>query len=280
MKAVAGVDLKSSRELPHEEEQTALPAAETQLYAAEIDKAKRRYPNLLVQIQQSDCFAALWQDEGGTCPLIHCELRAACQETHNAVHDPAPAPVVEKPAAPAATVKSKKNLFGHDKVKRRGLGSITDKKRNKWLGTGKYQRQGYVSMGRPVDQALGHLIAGLGNPTILPKGWHHTQFEEHYKKLGRLLLSQTSSYTSVMVDGRVLLRFWTNAGGCAIVDFAPEIRTIVTAFKPLGRPVPVPDGSKKKLAPCEYRTQLNLGSTTHKEMLTLLGAQICMAYKL
>jgi hypothetical protein len=277
MKAVAGVELKSSRELPHEEDHAAVVTEEQ--YAAAIDQAARRHPGLIVQIKQSECFASMWQDESGVCPEVQCNLRAACQEAYNAVHDPAVA-VAAQPAKPVVAPKATKKLFGGDKVKRRGLGNITDKKRNKWQGTGKYQRQGYVSMGRPVDQALGHLIEGLGNPTILPKGWHHTQFDEHYKKLGRLLLSQTSSYTSVMVDGRVLLRFWTNAGGCAIVDFAPDIHAIVTAFKPLGRAVPVPDGSRKKLAPCEYRSQLNLGATTHKEMLTLLGAQIRMAYKL
>ena len=135
-------------------------------------------------------------------------------------------------------------------------------------------------MGRPVDKALAHLLEGLGNPPILPKGWHHTQFDEHYSKLGRMLVSQTTSYTSVMVDGNVLLRFWTNAGGCALIDFDPAITGLFAAFKTHTRITEIPPGSKKKLAPCTHRVLLGLGATTHQEILALLGAQIRMAYKL
>lgn len=270
MKVVAGLEIVSSRDIGLDDSEVLIQPDGNFIYVDAIVKAKRKYSEHSVRIAQSECFAVLWKDEAGECLMTECELRGACQEAYIIANNPSEI-VEETQNVVRSTRKIKEEKAKHRKLRKGPL-----QERNKWQGTGKYTRQGYTQLGRPVDTALRYLIDGLGNPPTLPKGWHHVHFDEHYKKLGRLLISQSASYTSVMIDGKVVLRFWTNSNYSSLIDFSTEIYAIMQVFKKVGQIVSVTDGNRKKLFPCEYRTSLGFGGSLHEELLRGIGRQIQM----
>ena len=274
-----GTEIVTSRELPPEDD-LSVPTEEVdrKLYTKEITRAKKQYKDLAAEIHNSECFAVMWKDESGECPMQECALRHACKDVYTAVNFPSafhvPLPSLRAVKDTDVPVPSKK-LLGFDVTNR----NLKPKKPyKKWKGTGKYTRQGYKAQGRPVDVALSHLLKGLGNPPNTD-GAHFTKLAELHTKLGPILINQTASYTALIVNSRPILRWWTNAGSCATIDFAPELYNLITASKLFPKTVAIPQTSKKKLAPCEHRAKLTFGSSTYEEQLAFLGAQIHMAFK-
>ncbi len=241
-----------------------------------VDEAWRRASDTLRPlIAKSTCFGHLWQDNTGPCPEApHCDIAQQCERVYLQVREPKP--VVPPEPAPAARPPTLSDP-GAPKPRRRGRPPKV--LRGKWKDTGKYQRLGYQNVGRPVDQALAHFIQALGSPAALPKVWSPIHFEKKYAALGRLVISQTASYTSVIIDGNTVVRFWTNAGNCALIDVVPELFKVVQTIKGTGSVYQVPAGCEKKLRPCSHRFELTFGASLCEDVLTMLAGVVKMAYR-
>lgn len=291
MKAVAGAPIEEKREVAQDVPAASQDPKQRPEYVAAISKAKKRHPQLAVLIEKTECFAVLWKDDVGICPNDGkngelCEIRSQCQQAWDEaqvrvrvaeeVEKVSPEIVEQVRVTEEKAQRKKARRKPRDK---RSLRHQEETTRGKWKGTGKYQRLGYQNLGRPVDHALVALIDALGKPKVLPKMWNPVDFKTKYGELGRIVLSQTVSYTSVICDGHTVLRFWTNAGGCAIIDIVPELVSPIGSIKGVGKVTAIPDGSKKKLRPCTHRFLLPFGSSTHKDTLGTIGNMVRMAFR-
>lgn len=263
------MSLKSIWVLDQETPVTATPASFTEA----TSHVKHRFPDLAELIDQTPCFAKLWKDEAGVCPETGCDIRLQCQNAW----EEAQVLVQIKPAQthsvspPVVKKKRRKRVVT--------IKTVEEKKRGKWKGSGKYQRLGYQSADRPVDRMLTLFLDAMGNPNKLPQYWSYKGFTEKYKQLGRLVLSQTASYTSVIVDGHSILRFWTNAGNCAIIDIVPELAKAVSSIKGMPALTEIPEGVRAKSKPCTHRFELTFRYPVCEGILKTIGAMLQMAYR-
>jgi hypothetical protein len=283
-------------------------------YLDAIKRAKQREPHQAAMIEQTQCFVKLWMENGELCPeRSRCGLAVQCEDGYKhalvqidtkhlapktqaqvpdlvAQHLPPIKPqkngnkkMISVPASQAKAAAKAQKAPAKPKKKRRKR-SEPSVARGKWRGTGKFNRLGYTSSGRPVDEALKAFLDGLGQPPRLPTVWSPVDFVVKYGHLGRLLISQTASYTRVLIDGRTVCNFWTNAGGCALVDLAEEL---VNAAKRIpGMPIidklghgqwkGLSQSSIKKAGTCSYRFELTFGGGPQTDILSALGAMIRM----
>lgn len=284
-------------------------------YLDAIKRAKQREPHMVATIEATPCFVKLWMENGEPCPeRERCGLAKQCEEGYKhalvqidtkhlapqkeaqvpdlvAQHLPPIKPqkqpgkkMISVPdlSTPKAKVAQPKKAPAKPKKKRkRSEPSVI---RGKWRGTGKFNRLGYTASGRPVDEALKAFLDGLGQPPRLPTVWSPVDFAVKYGHLGRLLISQTASYTRVLIDGRTVCNFWTNAGGCALIDLAEEL---VNAAKRIpGMPIidrlgagqwkGLSASTIKKAGSCTHRFELTFGGGPQTEILSALGAMIRM----
>lgn len=280
-----------------------------------VARAKSREPHNAQLMTDTGCFVVTWQDELGLCPERTCALRKQCEtgygeavyqisvsrpvsqlatvETTGAVlHTNGSSvstkksakkqiivPHIEAPPAPKAKakkVKAKPKKLVHKPRPKRAVNEIV---RGRWKGTGKFQRLGYQPLNRPVDHALATFLDALGQPARLPTQWSPTDFSLKFGHLGRIVLSQTASYTSIIVDGATVCRFWVNAGGCALIDINDVLVKAVKVIPGVPTVIPVSPGSAKKLAPCTHRFELAFGAGTPSGILETLANYIRMAYR-
>jgi len=207
-------------------------------------------------LDQQPCFGWCWRDDEGLCPVREeCDLKSFCERAYNMAtvekaHQ-AQKPPVDVPPLPPSDVPY----------------SVPQPIRNKWAGTKMYLRSGYADYGRPVDEFLAAFKAVIGEISEMPLVWHKKNFEQKYGG-ETFKLCATTSYHSIMKDGVVMVRFWTNAAKHALVDVAPElVPPLFRISKQLGsanphersqmeRPFTIPANSWKKLQPCTHRVRI------------------------
>lgn len=279
-----------------------------------IARAKSRDPAQAASMAETSCFIVTWKDQMGVCPERYCALRVQCQTGYeDALHQislarpvAATADVVEVGAtvlhtdassvAPASKKSNKKHIVvpqvPQPKPKvakpkaqqqpakpKRPRKKMHEIQRGRWKGTGKFKRLGYQPLNRPVDQALAVFLDALGQPKRLPTVWSPNDYAIKFGHLGRLVVSQTASYTSVIADGATVCRFWVNAGGCALIDIVDDLVNVVKTIPGITLVEPVPAGSAKKHSPCTHRFELAFGAGTPIAVLQTLANYIRMAYR-
>jgi hypothetical protein len=261
------------------------PDEREELFRLLIPTTKLRMaPELAMLVPKTDCFGRSWADQEGVCPVAtDCDLAKYCEHLYNEVGERIrlqnelkglPPAVLDQVLAQKAkdalreeVEDAKKRKLDKSKAPPAAPAPPRTPPRGIHKGTGKYQRLGYTYQGRPVDEALAVVLDRLGRPPVLPKNWNPTNFFKNYASLGRLVISQTASYTAFLVDGVTVMRFWTNAGTHALVDMVTEltdqVKQIITKKKGVVI-AQVPDGSKKKLKPCTFRLQMS-GTTDEQK---------------
>ena len=208
--------------------------------------AKKKYPSLRQLIDKQGCFSLSWFDPTGQCPQTECGVRLACSDAYVYMHTPRNRVIA--PTVPMAAA----GPVGPPKAP--------------------------VLAGQERGRAIEALLEGLGQPPKLPAAWHHLHFETRYKPLGRLLVSQAPSFTTVLLDGAILLRIWTNTTTKALIDIAPELETLVKTSSPRQRLIPIPPTVLKKSRPCRQRFTLAFNAGSNEEYLRALGEKIRMAF--
>lgn len=256
--------------------------------AHSLERVKQKSLVLWQQVQdnirdpETACFGEMWYDaaSGGLCPLDgtngnkNCDIRQYCE----GAYVEAQARIFARKEAALTSVLITV-LPVKEKAKRSKFNIPAKIMRGKWNDTGKYQRTGYCAQNRPVDRALEQLVDVLGNPATLPKIWNPVNFNTKYGSLGKLVLSRTASYTSIIVDGQTVMRCWTNANNCMLVDVIGPLVLPLNSIKGLGKIILIPAGSVKKLRPCTHRFVLSFSSGLQLETIGAIGGFIRMFYK-
>jgi hypothetical protein len=245
---------------------------------------------LVAALDSTDCFGLFVIENEGVCPEAdHCALASYCQRAYQMTQVQAGqnvrAPIAEALVVPASPVlqppqvitptttaeldvaiQYARPLFGGRVERERSL-ARTQQVRNKWKGTDKYLRQGYTPCGRHVDALLAMFKTELPKLPELPLVWNAKNFEQKFSRLGEFTMSATTSYHTVLRDGVVLCRFWTNTVKQAIVDILPELEAPLrkvsqklglyryrdSEILQLEAPHKVPAQSWVKLRPCTHR---------------------------
>jgi hypothetical protein len=95
--------------------------------------------------------------------------------------------------------------------------------------TYKYERNGYLEQGRPVDEIISTVTEMLPGPE-LPARWSYKDKESFLSTHGdsdQILWSRTKSYHLLMVHGDHTARFWTDSPKSCIVDVHDMIAKLV-----------------------------------------------------
>lgn len=221
---------------------TAESMTKEEAFAEVLEALKRRLPGYVKLIKENPCFAVLWSDESGVCPHKGtCGAAKMCSATWRAatlLHTPLAPRVLDRTPMRLAVLPDRAPPPVAVAAPRQKHAKITRPARRL----------------RPVDRAVARFLSGLGAPAVLPAHWHPDKIEEQHKRCGRMVISRTAGFVSVLVDGVMRLRFWTDAAGRArieVVDeLVPALMTIVGAVEE------IPEGSKKKSLPCVYRVTL------------------------
>jgi hypothetical protein len=257
-----------------------------------IERIRTRSKHDAEQAVASECFGEMWYSKTeGLCPMDgtngneNCPLRNDCEAAYIEAQARiaakleqlnAPAPVAQlPPPTPAAPTKEAKAPTKKPRQRKRIDPNST---RGKWKDTDKYKRLGYCPQNRPIDKALAQLVEVLGNPATLPKVWSPRGFDEKYGGLGRIVLSRASSYTSIIVDGLTVMRCWTNANTCMLVDIVTELVKPFGTIDGITKVIPIPEGSAKKSLPCTHRFVLYFSASMHTETIGAIGALVRMVY--
>jgi hypothetical protein len=221
---------------------------------------------MVATMNETACFGWMWRETSNpdepSCPVAaECDLAEACETVWELVQQRLEETKGRRPQAeilPTTTdpIEPLPDQESKPKKRRRKV------KRHKWVDAGKYDRVGYQDAERPVDKAVVRLTEVLGNPPVLPSNWNPVHFNEKYATMGSFLCSKTASYHSFLLNGVTILRFWTNAANCALVDFVPDLLSEVRKLPNL-KVQEVLAGSRKKLRPCTHRVLIpanNLGA--------------------
>lgn len=174
--------------------------------------------------EDQECFGHLWRDASGICPEVNCAVRSYCRSVWEEV----------------SSLKENKKIG-----------------RGKYRGSNKYNRHGYVSLGRDVDVYVRLLTHLLGYPASLPKNWTRLNFNKKYSHLGNMLVAPTVNYHLFIYEGTTICRFWTNAVRVVLVDLSQELISQIKLVDPSREIIPIPASSVRKLAPCTGRTYCN-----------------------
>lgn len=226
-------------EIPHfvERKPEQLPEAPKEPTKDEkFDEAIKEVTNLQTDeewkdlIRETPCFGRLWYDKelDEFCDQVECDLRQLCQSVWEKVEGPPQEKVVKPRWVPR-------------KARKRGRPRKDNKvtKRNKWKGTGKYERHPYQDQGRPIDRIAKALLEFLGNPLCLPDGWQYPVSKTEEQKVEARLLflaefgsgvwtTQRSSYHMYLFEGQHLMRLWVNAGGGGWLDLSTRLARILS----------------------------------------------------
>jgi hypothetical protein len=183
-------------------------------------------------IRSTPCFAKLWYDRelDEFCDQVDCDLRQLCQATWEKVEGPPEPP--EEPPQPHWEPRRKRKV---------GRPRKGDKviKRNKWKGTGKYERHPYQDRGRPMDKIALGLFSYLGDPPPLPDGWKYPvskTLEQRREAISLFVgefgsgvwVTQRSSYHQYLFEGEHLFRLWVTGGGGGWMDLSKRLAKILS----------------------------------------------------
>jgi hypothetical protein len=182
-------------------------------------------------MEAAECFVRLfWEDGKGYCDDTDCDLLQICGAAWSSVKGTYAA---TEEVAPPAQIRR----IGKKRKK------LTDKKkRNKWKGTGKYDRAPYVDAGRPVDKIASIIWEFLGKPPALPPKWYYPTCKtvetkkaaiEHFvDKYGDgLLVNRRASYHQYMLDGEHLMRLWVNASSGGWMDCSRSLSKAILRMR-------------------------------------------------
>lgn len=241
-------------------EQTRSPAWQSDARLLPVvNLLKRHWPqNVQAAVDRTECFGLFVIAAEGKCEQAgQCELASYCERAYETacVQSAQAATTPIRLIDSADEDEGAKPLFTPHKV------------RNKWRGTEKYLRAGYEPCGRHVDTLLAAFWTEMPALPKLPLIWNAQNFDGKFSRLGHFLTSATASYTTVLRDGTVLCRFWTNTVKQAIVDILPELETRIRKeserlgvyrykqreLPQLEAPHAVPKASWLKLRPCTHR---------------------------
>ena len=225
---------------------------------------QRMKPEELVALEQTVCFGLYHIPGEGECPeAADCGLSGHCKQVYTSVSLRA-AESTRLPPRPAS--HSEARPLAAPSLERR-IAPKSQNNRNKWFGTDKYKREGYVTEGRPVDLFLAAFNQEMGDLPKLPLIWNAAHFDQKFGYLGMYTVSATASYHAVLREGCVLCRVWTNTVRQAIVDITPDlVAPLYKASERLGTfryrkqeilqlepPHDCPPGSWMKVRPCTQR---------------------------
>lgn len=185
------------------------------------------------------CFVALWKDENGSvCPEKECDIRSYCRAGWQ-LYQLDSASVVKKEKqvleVPLEPVKKRKHKV--------------------------HKRRGYSPLGRKVDSLLVSFLSVFGKLPKLPVSWDGKDYEQKFSHLGKITMSATASYHSILYEGVVIARFWTNSPTTALVDIVEElVGPVVVALNAFdgaySKPQKTPEKNWKKHRPCTHRVRV------------------------
>jgi hypothetical protein len=216
-----------SDDTPKEKKPVSKKTTKEGLFRAEIARVKdlQKDKEWRSLIENTPCFARMWQDEiGDYCDEPDCDLRKMCESTWERVcggledgEEPPkvrwqPEPVRKKVGRPRGATKK-----------------IT--KIGKWKNSTKYNRVGYQDIGRPIDKFAASLYFCFSDPSLLPDDWKYPAIsknisnrrdlavEEFCREFGSgVWVIKRASYHKYIVDGKHLMRLWVDAGGGGWLD--------------------------------------------------------------
>jgi len=206
-------------------------------------------------VDRTDCFGLFVIEGEGECSEApKCALAAHCRTAYDMARAAGgiiiqPVPQTTDPRAPEPPAAYAKPL------------------KNRWATTGKYMRRGYEDLGRPVDLFLAEFRRTIGELPQMPPVWHASNYATQFSHRGQYQAASTASYHTVMRDGVIIVRFWTNAAKQALVDIPPElVDPLIRVSDRLGQfryntrevlqleaPVKIPDKCWPKTRPCTHR---------------------------
>jgi len=191
MKAVAGMDVVTSREIPSDDDDIVIsqtiPQEEEEEIPADfipvIRMLRRKMdPRLSTLVDTQKCFGWLFEDEDGTCEAVDedgkpCALRSNCESAWNLVKVRRTEGIKSR-----GSLVSKSPALVQDQRKNK-VGSKSG--RNKWAGTGKFSRKGYENLGRPVDALITAFMDELGTHLLFRSFSTTRTFSTSTESLGR-----------------------------------------------------------------------------------------------
>jgi len=222
-------------------------------------------------VDQTSCFGSfvLPPPEGPCDQAATCDLSVYCQRACDAASLQAADSVrASAPEAPKEVASAYARPMFDGTAKVRSLVRKNRANAGLYRGTDKYKREGYTPLGRHVDLLLAAFKEALPPLPMMPLVWSANQFEKNFASLGSFVMSATASYHTILRDGVVLVRFWTNTVRTAIVDILPELaEPLKQVSAKLGKyryrksvqlaqmdpPIPVPPRSWLKVRPCTHR---------------------------
>lgn len=252
---------------------TAESMTKEEAFEAAIEAAARDFPEIEELRKKHDCFAVRWTDESGICEYAGtCAAAKKCAATWREamlLHTPLEPRKLVRPSMRLAVLPTRVQPA----VAPPPAAPAPAPKRRK-----RAKATSTVRQLRPVDRAAERFLNGLGTPDALPAHWRHETLEQEHKRRGRMVISRTASFVSVLIDGVMRLRFWTNAAGRALVDVVDELVPAMLAVT--GAVEEIPEGSKKKSRPCTYRITLVFVDDDSLTVLDELAAAVLKTFGL
>ena len=238
-------------------------------FAAALEDAKRRSPALIALHTRHTCFAVRWEDESGRCEYAgSCAARVPCFSTWR------DATLLQLSPGPRALDRT----LMRQAVLPDSSPSVLPQVVPAPITRQKPAKAVRISRKRPVDVACVRFIQALGTPSTLPAHWQPAKFESQYRRRGRLVISRTASFTSVLVDGVMCLRFDTTAANRARVEIVDAL--IQPAQEAVGVVSVIPKGSLKKSKPCTHRVVIHFNDPAAATMIDELAAAVLRVFKL
>jgi len=216
------------------------------------------------------CFGWLWIDDGIVCDQVDCGLRSYCKQTWQLAQ-----------VAKAESVSFEKELT-YTEIYKKDLVSKTHSKKKNSVNRGKYKnsplynRKGYCDQGRLVDRLVTRFKETIGTYETPPSDWRPAK-----KTVGKVAIKATASYHSLIVNGVIVARIWTDSSKVATIDIVPELVTsmvhLVKSIKSLNdsqkdsinMPTKIPDTCLNKTRPCTHRVSVTTESSIVKVANTI-----------
>ena len=226
----------------------------------------------MVLKQQTDleitpCFVLVWKDDDGNeCDAKKCSLYSHCQHGWNMWQ-------VEKAESVRPVIPVEEKVPQTQLLVPEIEPQSKKRRRNKYRGSLKYSRTGYIPGQRFCDELLAVFMAELPSLPVLPKKWGKSGIG-HVKHLGRVTLAATKSYHAIYIDFIPYVRIWTDSANSLRVDIVAELMVELSRMSDnlgatpegtlhLTKPVPTPEKSWEKYMPCTHvvRIRTKQGAT-------------------
>ena len=267
-------DMKTSAQEIPEEEEVEEEVLEVPIhYLPIIDDQYKGMEEFESLARETHCFGHLWQDHAGVCPSQYdCVIADHCKTVYERVQNSEFGRLGKKPKKKH---KKEPHLTGAEHYLAL-MGEVeleAQRTHHRWEGTNKYTRHGYHDLGRPVDISVRRLVHELGYPPLLEKNWSRKAFDKKYGHLGRIVMSQTTSYHLILVESDIVCRVWTNAAGFALTDISSLL--LAKAEMENKETIQVRPKSFFKIRPCAGRIYIQ-----DEEDAAKLASWIISIYKL